>query len=133
MPDHQCVNGECVHSRRSSNEVDRRVDVCTGVNSERKLGDGCGVASVETLRLLQLDAGVARIVNHLMSDSDCKVDPAVTRRSVKNDVLALHASVDLVRSLSNPQSWFLCPGTPVVFVRSTRSIPSIPLALAEVT
>jgi hypothetical protein len=53
------------------------------VDAKRKLGDGGRVAPVETLRLPQFDAGIAGIVNHLISDPDCKVDPPImTRRLV---------------------------------------------------
>jgi hypothetical protein len=71
--------------------MDRRVDVGTSVDAERKLGNGRGVASVEMLRLFQLNARIARIVNHLVTDPDCNVDPPITaRRSVKNSVLGFH-------------------------------------------
>jgi hypothetical protein len=67
------------------------------------MGDCCRVASIEMLRLPQLDARVSRIVNHLMSDSDCEIDPPITtRRSARKGALGVHASLDLVRGFSNP-------------------------------
>jgi hypothetical protein len=85
------------------NEVNRRIHMGTRMDAKRKLGDGCRVASVETLRLPQFDARIAGIVDHLVSDPDSKVDPPViTRRPVKKDVPGVHARFDLVRSFSNP-------------------------------
>jgi hypothetical protein len=91
------VNGEFVHSRRPSNEVDWRVDVSTTVDAERKVRDGRGVTSVEMLRLPQFNARVARILNHAISDSNCKVDPPVT---TKNNVLRFHPALDLACRLA---------------------------------
>jgi hypothetical protein len=71
--------------------MDRGVDMGTTVDAERKVRDGRGVTSVEMLRLLQLNAGVARIVHHFIPNPDCKVDPPVTTsRSVKNDIVRFH-------------------------------------------
>jgi hypothetical protein len=60
-----------------------------------------------------------------MSDSDCNVDPPVpTRRCVKNNVFRFRQGWHLACRFSNPQSGFLCLGTPVNFAKNIRSIPT---------